>query len=102
MSAHQSAERKGDPEEAVDCDPSLEPLRAQLVETFGPASFPVRRPTDLLPPMASGRDVFVVDGVELVALEIALTAGESLSFPYETADALAEDVVSALRRSRPE
>jgi hypothetical protein len=83
-------------------DRTTEPLRAQLVEAFETTTFPVRRPTALLSAMANGRGVFVVDDVELVALELALTCGESLSFPYETVDDIVDDIVAALRRSLDE
>jgi hypothetical protein len=80
-------------------DSAVEPLRAQLQETFETATFPVRQPADLLTVMATGRSVFVADGIELVALELAIACGDQLSFPYATAEELVEDVMTALRRS---
>ncbi|AUV81847.1 hypothetical protein C2R22_09460 [Salinigranum rubrum] len=77
---------------------STTPLRAQLFETFDPATFPVQRPVELLPVMVDGRDVFVADDREFAALELALTVGEYLQFPYEAADDLVDDIVTALGR----
>jgi hypothetical protein len=81
-------------------DRTPDPLRTQLVETFETATFPLRRPVDLLPVLATGRGVFVDDDVELVALELALACGDQLSFPYESATELADDVASAVRATR--
>jgi hypothetical protein len=80
-------------------DPTFEPLRAQLLETFEAARFPVRGPADFRAVMSAGRSVFVVDGVELVALELSVTWEDQLSFPYTSADELVEDVTTALRRA---
>jgi hypothetical protein len=80
-------------------DPAADPFRTQLVETFETATFPLRRPAELLPALATGSGVFVVDDVELVALELALACGDQLSFPYGSATELADDVVRAVRRS---
>jgi hypothetical protein len=81
-------------------DSAVEPLRTQLTELFGPEGFPVRRPTDLLPLMATGPAVVVVDEEEVSGLELALTCGEWLSFPYESAEELVDDVVSAQLNGR--
>lgn len=76
-------------------DGAVEPLRTQLMERFGAGTFPVRQPAELLSLMADGPAVFVVDGGEVSVLELALTCGEQLEFPYESAEALVDDVVSA-------
>jgi hypothetical protein len=83
-------------------DPTAEPLRTQLIETFEAAEFPIRGPGDFRTAMAAGRSVFVVDGIELVVLELSITWEDQLSFPYEDPDELVGDVTAALRRGRRE
>jgi hypothetical protein len=85
-------------------DSSVKLLKRQLKETFSAARYPLCDPADLLSALANGRQVFVVDDVELVPLELALTASDSLSFPYDSPTDLVEDFVApfhAGRRGRP-
>jgi hypothetical protein len=81
-------------------DASTSLLKRQLEETFATASYPIRSPADLLTVLADGRGVFVVDDAELVALELALAAGESLSFPYDSPGGLVDDFVAPFREGR--
>lgn len=85
-------------------DTSIDHLKRQLKETFATARYPLHGPADLLSALAEGRGVFVVDDVELVALELALTASDSLSFPYDSPTDLADDFVAPFHdrgRGRP-
>jgi hypothetical protein len=76
-------------------DGAVEPLRTQLIEQFGAGRFPVRQPAELLSLLADGPAVLVVDGDEVGVLELALTCGEQLEFPYESVEELVDDVVTA-------
>lgn len=79
-------------------DRATDPLRTQLLDSFESSSFPVRQPNDLLPVIANASPVYVVDGRELVGLELALRCGRHLSFPYETREELVDDLVLAFGR----
>jgi hypothetical protein len=73
-------------------------LREQLLSAFENADFPVEDQMDLVPALPDGPlTSFEAGGRTFSAMELAAEIGGHQSFPYETAEALVDDVVVAMR-----
>ncbi|AKH97319.1 MTH865 family protein [Halanaeroarchaeum sulfurireducens] len=74
-----------------------EELREQFVAAFEGADYPVDDPMDLLPALPDGPSTkFSADDVTLTAMDLATNLGDKANFPYDTVDALVDDVISSL------
>ncbi|MFB6146555.1 MAG: MTH865 family protein [Halobacteriaceae archaeon] len=72
-------------------------LREQLTDTFEAAAYPVTDPFDLVPVLPDGPGTqFEAGDVTVSAMDLA-THGEYQDFPYESAEALVDDVVEGLK-----
>jgi hypothetical protein len=72
-------------------------LRAQFEDAFGAAEFPVENQMDLVPALPDGPGTtFEAGDVSFSAMELASKLGGHQEFPYETLDALVDDVMAAL------
>jgi hypothetical protein len=73
-------------------------LREQLVRTFDQATFPVGDPTELIPVLPDGPGTeFRAGDVVIPAVELGTKYGEYQDFPYETVDALVDDIIAGLK-----
>jgi hypothetical protein len=73
-------------------------LREQLLDAFGGADFPVADQMELVPALPDGpTTTFEVDDRRYTAMELAAAIGDHQEFPYESAEALVDDVVAAMR-----
>ena len=80
--------------------PDPEPrLRQEFTEVFEDASYPVESHTDLIPLLPKGPlTKFEGGGVSISAMELGMTYGSHLAFPYDSCEALVDDIMLALRR----
>jgi hypothetical protein len=73
-------------------------LRAQFEEAFADADFPVQNQMDLVPALPDGPGTtFEAGDVSFSAMELATKLSGHQEFPYESLDALVDDVMVALR-----
>ncbi|MFB6301739.1 MAG: MTH865 family protein [Haloferacaceae archaeon] len=73
-------------------------LREQLLDAFGDADFPVDDQMELVPILPDGpMTTFEVDDRSYTAMELAAAIAEHQEFPYESAEALVDDVIDAMR-----
>jgi len=76
-----------------------EDLRAQFVEAFEGADYPISSPMDLVPALPNG------PGTKFESGEFSMTAMELNSklgggdFPYESVDAFVDDVIAQLEEN---
>jgi len=71
-------------------------LRAQLVDAFEGADYPVTSPMDLVPALPNGpATTFESGDVSFTAMELNQQGGGG-DIPYEDVDALAEDILDGL------
>lgn len=72
-------------------------LRAQLVDAFEGADYPVHNQMDLVPALPDGPTTrFETDDVSFTAMDLATKLGGYQDFPYDDVDALADDVIEGL------
>ena len=72
-------------------------LREQLTEAFEGAEYPVSSPMDLVPALPNGPGTTFESGdfsMTVMELNAELSGGE---FPYDSVDALVEDILEELR-----
>lgn len=75
-------------------------LRAQFVEAFEGADYPVGDPMDLVPALPDGPGTrFEAGDRRYTAMELAAKLGDHADFPYENVEALVDDVLDALHRT---
>ena len=73
-------------------------LREQLLSAFANADFPVEDQMDLVPALPDGPlTSFEAGDRTFSAMELAAEIGDHQSFPYESAEALVDDVIAAMR-----
>ncbi|WP_139043012.1 MTH865 family protein [Halorubrum tropicale] len=99
MSRHSSTALSNDGQAPDETEASTKQLlRQQLKTEFGRASYPVVSPFDLIPVLSDGpATVFSAGDVQVPAADLGLVHGKHLSFPYDSSDALVDDVMAALR-----
>lgn len=75
-----------------------EALREQLREVLGAAEYPVENQMDLLPVLPDGPSTtFEAGDVRVTAVELATKLGDYQSFPYESPEALVDDVIAGMK-----
>jgi hypothetical protein len=73
-------------------------LREQLLSAFADADYPVEDQMGLVPALPDGpMTSFDAGDRSFTAMELAAEIGDHQSFPYESAEALVDDVVAAMR-----
>ncbi len=71
-------------------------LRAQFVDAFEGADYPVNSPMDLLPALPNGPATTFESGeFSMTAMELNSKGGDA-EFPYDSVDALVDDVIEGL------
>ena len=74
-------------------------LRAEFIEAFEGAEFPVQNQMDLVPALPDGPATsFEADGHSFTAMELAAKLGDHQEFPYDTAENLADDIMVGLEK----
>ena len=72
-------------------------LREQFMEAFGGADFPVDNQMDLVPALPDGPGTkFEAGDVRFTAMELAAKLGSEQEFPYDTPEALVDDIIDGL------
>ena len=72
-------------------------LREQFLEAFGGADFPVENQMDLVPALPDGPGTkFEAGDVSFTAMEMAAKLGSEQEFPYDTPEALVDDIIDGL------
>jgi hypothetical protein len=73
-------------------------LRAQFRAAFEGADFPVTDQMDLVPALPNGPGTrFEAGDVSVSAMELAATLDGHQDFPYDSVEALVDDVIAALK-----
>lgn len=81
----------------ADSDTEAE-IRAQLLEAFDGADYPVDNQMDLVPALPNGPGTRFESGdVSFTAMEMAAKLGSHQEFPYGDAEELVDDVMDGLR-----
>jgi hypothetical protein len=79
-------------------DAAEQDLRGELMDALADAEFPVTDRMDLVPVLPDGpTTTFEAGDRTFTAMELAANLGGHQSFPYETAEALVDDVIEAMR-----
>lgn len=74
-------------------------LREQLREVLDAAEYPVENQMDLLPALPDGPSTtFEAGDVRVTAVELATKLGKYQSFPYDSAEALVNDVIDGMQQ----
>jgi len=72
-------------------------IRRQLTEVFGAASYPVTDPFELIPVLPDGAaTTFEAGDVTLGAMEIGMEYADYQEYPYESVEALVDDLMAGL------
>jgi len=72
-------------------------IRRQLTEVFGAASYPVTDPFELIPVLPDGAaTTFKAGDVTLGAMEIGMEYADYQEYPYESVEALVDDLMAGL------
>lgn len=72
-------------------------LREQFLNAFGGADFPVESQMDLVPVLPDGPTTrFEAGDVSFTAMELAAKLGGEQEFPYDTVEALVDDILDGL------
>lgn len=73
-------------------------LRAQFIEAFEGADFPVDNQMDLVPALPDGPATsFEAEGHRFTAMELAAKLGDHQEFPYDSVEDLADDMIAGLK-----
>jgi hypothetical protein len=73
-------------------------LREQLLEAFSGADYPVNNQMDLVPALPNGPGTkFEAGDTSFTAMEMAAKLGSHQEFPYESPEALVDDVIEGLK-----
>lgn len=73
-------------------------LREQFRTAFSPAEYPVTDPFDLIPVLPDGPATeFRAGEIVVPAIDLGMTYGEYQEYPYESVDALVDDLIAGLR-----
>ena len=74
-------------------------LRAQLIEAFKGADYPVTSQMDLVPALPNGPGTrFEAGDQSFTAMEMAAKLGSHQEFPYEDVESLVDDIMTGLRK----
>mgnify|MGYP002761471351 CR=1 FL=1 len=72
-------------------------LREQFLDAFGGADFPVENQMNLVPALPDGPGTkFEAGDVSFTAMEMAAKLGSEQEFPYDTPEALVDDIIDGL------
>lgn len=78
-------------------DPEAE-LREQLLEALKDADYPVDGQMDLVPALPDGPSTtFEAGDTSFTAMEMAARLGDHQEFPYDSVEALVDDIVEGLK-----
>jgi len=73
-------------------------LREQFLEAFEGADYPVKNQMDLVPALPNGPATkFEAGDVSLTAMEMAAKLGSEQEFPYDSVEALVDDIIVGLK-----
>lgn len=73
-------------------------LREQFRATFSRAEFPVTDPFELIPVLPDGPATEFRSGeVAVSAIDLGMTYGEYQEYPYDSVDALVDDLIKGLK-----
>ncbi|MBB6646279.1 MTH865 family protein [Halobellus ruber] len=77
---------------------TAEQLRAELVEVFSRADFPVEEPMELVPALPDGPGTtFEAGEVSVGVMELGSEYAEYQNYPYETVEDLVDDLMAGFR-----
>ena len=77
---------------------TAERFRAELEEVFGRAEYPIEEPMELVPVLPDGPSTtFEAGGVSVGVMELGSEYAEYQEYPYETVDALVDDLMNGFR-----
>jgi hypothetical protein len=80
-------------------DPAAQ-LRAELLAAVEGADYPVAGKLDLLPVLPDGpMTTFSAGDETFTVMELATEIGDEADFPYETPEALVEDIIAAMQQA---
>ena len=72
-------------------------LRQQLIDAFEGADYPINSPMDLVPALPQGPGTtFEVGDETITAMELNQEASGQGNYPYESVDALVDDLMDGL------
>ena len=72
-------------------------LRAQFVDAFEGADYPVNSPMDLVPALPQGPGTRFESGdFSMTAMALNTKSGGNQDFPYEDVDSLVDDIMDGL------
>jgi hypothetical protein len=73
-------------------------LREQFRTAFGRVEYPLTDPFDLIPVLPDGPATeFRAGEIVIPAIDFGMTYGEYQEYPYESVDALVDDLIAGLR-----
>lgn len=74
-------------------------LRSQFTDAFEGADYPVNNPMELVPALPNGPGTrFEAGDVNITAMELATKLSDTQEFPYESVDALVDDLMDGLKQ----
>ncbi|GAB6878920.1 hypothetical protein JCM17823_11940 [Halorubrum gandharaense] len=74
-------------------------LRAQMLEAFEGADYPVDNQMKLVPALPDGPATkFEAGNVSFTAMELAAKLGSEQEFPYGSAEDLVDDIIEGLKK----
>lgn len=77
---------------------TAEQLRAELEEVFSRAEYPVEEPMELVPVLPDGPSTtFEAGEISVGVMDLGAEYAEYQDYPYETADALVDDLMHGFR-----
>ncbi|GGI98548.1 hypothetical protein GCM10008995_05530 [Halobellus salinus] len=77
---------------------TAEQLRAELLDVFGRAEYPVAEPMELVPALPNGPGTtFEAGAVSVGVMELGSEYADYQNYPYETADDLVGDLMTGFR-----
>lgn len=75
-----------------------EDLRAEFIDAFEDADYPVTGQMDLVPALPNGpRTTFEAGDLEFSVMELASKLGTHTNYPYDDVESLVDDIMAALR-----
>jgi hypothetical protein len=73
-------------------------MRQQLIDVFSAAEYPVTEPFELIPVLPDGAaTTFEAGDVTLGAMDIGMGYADYQEYPYQSVEALADDLMTGLR-----
>ena len=81
-----------------DADEIEAAIRDQLTATFGQATYPVADPFTLIPLLPDGPETeFHAGSVVIPAIDLGLKYREYQQYPYDSVEALVDDLIAAMK-----